>query len=66
MADGETPERPNVGIVNLTKGPPPGEYVVITREAWISIQGELLVRPVLLNHIGPIKTWTLNLTLADD
>lgn len=35
----------------------PDDYVIVTASTWKAIQGELMARPDLLRHIGPIQTW---------
>lgn len=44
----------------------PGKYVVIPYEKFSSIIGELMARPELMRHIGPIHNWTFEVRDEDE
>lgn len=50
-----------VGLINMEEAFAPGDYVILTNDAWKSVLGELMARPDLFHHIGPIRTWTLKI-----
>ncbi len=53
-----------VAVLRLPDEMLDGEYVVISKENWTSLQGELMARPKLMKHIGPIMYWRFDISGA--